>query len=34
MLSGKAFVPGMGIDSKVGVAGRTGKLTPKTRTAS
>src|SRR6266481_8871931 len=33
MLSGKAFVPGMGIDSSVGVAGRTKKLRLKTRTA-
>src|SRR5260370_35741246 len=33
MLSGKAFVPGMGIDSSVGVAGRTKKLRLKTRPA-
>jgi hypothetical protein len=31
MLSGKAFLPGMGIDSSVGVAARTKRLTARTK---
>jgi len=34
MLSGKAFVPGMGIESSCGVVARTVKLSTKTRMAS